>query len=368
MGDAYNEKTVTSRGDNCNMKQKTFLSGGFQANNQFLLKKLDKVMAKIVDTEVLNLPQDVPDDIQAFYDELGHPFFDSKTKAPILKLAKLQLRIWMLHRKYKKLLVLKSQKIGISSLCILICLWHAFTDCMGMEILITAQSDEQAKTHAQDLRRLILGSDKYRDYLITSEFTQLGLLKDEVTKVHTIYLHNPKNMRLPTKIIVAGMSPGALLSHKRVGLVWSSDMTISGLTSQKMNDVWSAFISRLALTQGPCIVECPARAPAGPVYDTFERYEKEKEMKRRLDPAHDFYVEKFTYQLGIRDGFFTEKFIEAEKRILGPLFGTLYNADFFASENTWYSEEHFANKTEEATDLFMAFHDKDDSLSDLTDD
>src|SRR5690349_21058250 len=134
MEDAYRETPISSRGDYCNMKQKTFLSGGFQANNQYLLKKLDKVMDKIIDTEVLNLPQDVPDGIQEFYDELGHPFFDSKTKAPIIKLAKLQLRFWNLHRKYKKLLVLKSQKIGISSLCILICLWHAFTDCMGMEI------------------------------------------------------------------------------------------------------------------------------------------------------------------------------------------------------------------------------------------
>src|SRR3546814_6840935 len=55
---------------------------------------------------------------------------------------------------------------------------------------------------------------------------------------------------------------------------------------------------------------------------------------------NDFHVFKFNYELGIRDKFFTAAFIEAEKRRLGPLFGTFYNADFFASESTWYEAEH----------------------------
>jgi hypothetical protein len=318
--------------------------------------------------QALNLPTNLPNDLQTFYNELEQPFFHSLTKKQIKKLSKLQLRIWKLHLKFKKFLVLKSQKIGISSICILITLWHALTDCMGMELIITAQSDEQAKTHAQDLRRIILGSDKYRDYLITSEYTRLGLLKDEVTKVHTIWLHNPITPRLATKIIVTGMSPGSLLSHKRVGFVWSSDMTISGQTAQRQADVWAAMLSRLANSQGPCIVECPARNPSGPVYETFERYEKQIEDGEKLDPQNDFYVEKFNYRLGIRDKFFSQEFIDAEKRRLGPIFGTFYSCDFFASENTWYEESHFANQTDDATNLFFQFHEGDDRLSDLTDD
>lgn len=350
------------------MKQKLFISGQFQANNELLEKKLMKMLSRIASIDELHLPPLETHDLQEFYEELGCPFFHSLTKKQIKKLSKLQKRIWKLHWLYKKLLALKSQKIGISSICILITLYHALTDCMGMELIITAQSDDQAKTHAQDLRRIILGSDKYRDYLITSEYTSLGLLKDEVTKVHTIWLHNPTNPRLPTKIIVCGMSPGALLSHKRVGFVWSSDMTISEQTPQRQYQVWAAMLSRLANSQGPCIVECPARNPAGPVYDTFERYEKQVEDGEKLDPQQDFYVEKFKYTLGIRDGFFTEEHIAAEKRRLGPIFGTFYEADFFASENTWYEESHFANQTEDATDLFFQFHEGDDRLSDLTDD
>lgn len=324
-----------------------------------------KALASI---QTLHLPLDVPDDLQSFYEELQCPFFHSETKKQIVKLARLQRQAWDLHMKYKRLIILKSQKIGISSICILITLWHALTDCMGMELIINAQSDDQAKTHAQDLRRMLLGSDKYREYLITKESTYLGLLKDEVTKVHTIWLHNPKNPTQATKIIITGMSPGAILSHKRVGFIWSSDMTISDQTAQRQAIVWAALMSRVANSQGPIIVECPARKPEGPIYETFDRFEKQKEDGVKPDADNDFYIIKLNYELGIRDKFFTNAFIEAEKRRLGPLFGTFYNADFFASESTWYKEEHFANRTDKATDLFLRFQQGDDMISDVNDD
>ena len=336
-------------------------------------QSFNSVFASVANIEQLHLPMDIPDDIQLFYEELGSPFFNSETKEPVLKLADLQLEIWAIHKKYKKLLILKSQKIGISSLCILITLWHALTDCVGMEIIINAQSDEQAKTHAQDLRRILLGSERYRDYLITSDFTSLGLLKDEITKVHTVYLHNPRMPRLPTKIIVVGQSQGALLSHKRVGFIWSSDMTISSQTVETQKSVWGAMLSRLANSQGPIIVECPARSPEGPIYDTYERFEKvygkvcnyfrhflKDPISKKLNPKHDFYVQKFTYERGIEDGFFDEDFIEAEKKRLGPIFGTFYRADFFASQTTWYTRDHIKNETDNATKVFSMFTPTDD--------
>lgn len=366
------------------MNNKLFLAKQFKDNNKILEDELEAILEKIVNIDELHLPTDIPggpndpkqakdeppddDAIQRFYEELGCPFFHSLTKKQIFKLAKLQKDIWIRHILHRLLLILKSQKIGISSMCILITLWHALTDCQGMELIINAQSDEQAKEHAQDLRRILAGSEKYRDYLITSAYTSLGLLKDEITKVHTIYLHNPRNPRMPTKIIVVGMSPGALLSHKRVGFIWSSDSTISQLTSQKKQIVWAAMLSRLANSLGPAIIECPAREPDGPIYDTYERYENQLAEGIEIDANNDFFCYKFKYQLGLRDGFFTEEFIESEKRRLGPLFGTFYEADFFASGMTWYLEEHFDNRTDVATELFFSFNPKDDLLSDVTDD
>ena len=322
------------------------------------------------DPRVLNGKADGPDrnTIQRFYEELDYPFFSSVTKEPILKLARLQLDVWYDHITHKMIIILKSQKIGISSLCILITLWHALTDCMGMELIINAQTDDQAKTHAQDLRRIIKGSAKYRDYLIDTAFTGLGLLKDEVTKVHTIYLHNPKKPTQPTKIIVVGMSPGALLSHKRVGFIWSSDFTISQLTSTKKEEVWSAMLSRRANTEGPVIVECPARDPSGPVYTAYERFERQTKEHEKINPLQDFFVFKYKYDLGLRDGFFTPEFIESEKRRLGPLFGTFYEADFFASGHTWYKQDMLQNVTDDATDLFFSFNTLDDRDSEVTDD
>ena len=315
----------------------------------------------------LYLPTDIPNNPQKFYNDIGRPFFHSRTRKQITNLAKLQKEIWALHRKYRMLLILKSQKIGISSLCILITLWHALTDCRGMELIINAQSDEQAKTHAQDLRRIIVNS-KYRDYLIGSMVTKFGLLKGEVTKIHRIYLHNPDRPKLLTQIIITGMSPGALLSHKRVAFIWSSDITIAQLTPQRQYDVWAAMLSRLANSQGSIIVECPARAPSGPIYDTWERYERQIENKEKLNPKQDFHCFKFKYDVGIRDRFFDEEFIVAERRRLGTVFGTYYEADFFASGATWYKPEHFANKNDLATELFFQHNPLDDMISDVTDD
>jgi len=236
---------------------------------------------------------------------------------------------------------------------------------MGMELIINAQSDEQAKSHAQDLRRIISNSPKYKDYLIDKSYASLGLLKDEVTKVHTIYLHNPLNPKQATKIIIVGMSPGALLSHKRVGFIWSSDITISSLTAQKKQEVWAAMLSRRANTQGPVIIEAPARNPDGPVYDAYEQFQAQEKGDVKFDKEYDFYVAKFTYEVGIRDGFFSQDFIESEMRKYGPLFGTFYNADFFASGHTWYTEKMFQNVSEEATNLLLAFN-PTDSTSDVT--
>ena len=84
--------------------------------------------------------------------------------------------------------------------------------------------------------------------------------------------------------------------------------------------------------------------------------------------ALDFHCFKFKYDLGIRDGFFDQEFIESEKDKYGALFGTFYEADFFASDTVWYEESHFANKTDAATDLFLQFNPSDDNVSNLTDD
>lgn len=339
----------------------------FKKNQELLEKTIEKVFNNLSDYHSLNLPTCVTNDIQSFYEELDCPFFNSETKKQVFVLADLQLELWELHQTYKLIIILKSQKIGISSLCILITLYHALTDCMGMELIIQAQSDEQAKSHAQDLRRIIGNSIKYKDYLISKSYTSLGLLKDEVTTVHKIWLHNTKNPRTPTKIIVVGMSQGALLSHKRVGFIWSSDMTISELTSERKTSVWAAMLSRRANTRGPVIIECPARSPEGPIYGAWERYQKQLENDEDISYDNDFHCFEFGYKKGIKDGFFDEAFIEAEKRRLGPVFGTFYNADWFASGQTWYARNMLNKTSDAATDLFFAINERDDFMSDLED-
>jgi len=64
---------------------------------QFSIKKLKKEIEDSVDSDIkLNLPLDMPDDLQTFYEELEYPFFHSESKTQIEKLSPLQMKLWNL--------------------------------------------------------------------------------------------------------------------------------------------------------------------------------------------------------------------------------------------------------------------------------
>ena len=267
----------------------------------------------------------IPDDLEKFYFNVGY-FINQKTNEHVVSLAPHQIQTWADRWISKYRLYLKSQKIGLSTMILLEDFHIALTRGRGKEILIISQSKEKAKEHIQDLKKMI-GNSIYADFLINRPTTQEDLLKDERSKIDTIYLRNPENPNHPTKIIALGItSVGSLISFKKVCHIHMSDVTLADMVEERFVEAFGGAFSRLANTDGTLVIECPPRGPQGPVFNIVDEDSLKQdgitveldEGKKILTPS-GFLVRRYTYQVGIDCGMITIPFIEKEKRRLGVL-------------------------------------------------
>ncbi len=304
----------------------------------------------------------IPEDLDTFYKNVGF-FINQKTNEPVKVLATHQIQCWNDRKLSKYRLYLKSQKIGVSMECLLEDFQIALTRGRGKEILIISQSKEKAKDHIQDLKKMILQS-QYSDFLIDRPKTEEDLLKDERSKIDTIYLRNPENPNIPTKVIALGItSAGSLISFKRVCHIHMSDVTLADMTEERFNEAFGGAFSRLANTDGTMVIECPPRGPMGPVFNIVDEDDSLKkdgisieldEGEKILTPS-GFLVRKYTYRVGIQCKMITPGFIEKERRRLGVLFGMYYEADFYSSDQTWFSKHSIEETSDEATEAYDSF-------------
>ena len=312
----------------------TYLASQFEHH----LNQVRKQMHKNTHREPPHLATDIPATIPEFYAELEYPFTDSKTNQPIKTLAPYQLRTIENHLKYQKLLVLKSQKIGLSSLGIVMTLFHALTDCQGYEIVVLAQNKDKAIQHGRDMRKFLLGSAKYRNYLIQKSYPEMGLLRDEVTKMTEIYIHNRSNFRNPTQIHILSPSVGALASLKRVKFAWCSDITLVKDVAERQQLYFLALMSRLILTEGPVFIECPTVGHLGPIYQIDDNYQQK--IKAGITPGkYDFHVDRIPVMEAVKAGLMSEEAVEALRQEHGNMFGALFEANWFAGDNVWYQKD-----------------------------
>ena len=297
-------------------------------------KKLEQILSRH-NPPRLHLPTDIPQDPNSFYQDFGllqHPY----TKQPVERLTEYQKAVWNDGFRYKYRLVIKSQKVGISTTALMEDFQKAITTCKGKEILIIAQDVEHAKDHLYTLRKMITNSHKYKSYLIDKP-TEL-LLKDEVTKVMTIYLHNPDNPHKPTRIIgLGGSNPGSIWSWKEVAHIHMSDIVAS--TKVDDSEVFGAAFSRLANTGGTMLIETPPRGPSGKVYEIYETSKLKQVNKEKLESQ--FKVREIPYTEAIQAGVIRPEVIEGEKERLGVMFPMYYECEFFNSASTWYKPEYF---------------------------
>ena len=261
----------------------------------------------------------IPLDPQLFYEDFGY-LLHPKTGEFVEKLTDYQYKIWKNENNAKYRVVIKSQKVGLSTSVLLEDFQNALTKCRGKDILIIAQTQNHANEHLRTLKNLILNSEKYRQFLITNQSDLL--LKEEKSKVSVAYIKNPDNTLKPSRIIALGASETSVWSWKNVGFIHMSDITASKLVDD--SSLFAAAFSRLANTNGEIIVETPPRRPVGRVYEIYEKYYVNKEHSDLFD------ITIVKAEEAVKAGLITADFLKAERERLGPLYSQFYEAEFLS--------------------------------------
>lgn len=297
-----------------------------QANNILLSSLNDKRREEGSTEEENNTKENksisnvnIPLDPQEFYKDFGY-LLHPKTGEYKTELTDYQYKIWKNENNSKYRLVIKSQKVGLSTSALLEDFQKSITTCKGKDILIIAQTQSHANEHLRTLKNLILNSEKYRQFLITNP-SEL-LLREEKTKVGVAYIKNPDNALQPSRIIALGSSETQVWSWKQVGHIHFSDITASKLVDD--SSLFAAAFSRLANTDGTMLIETPSRRPVGKVYEIYEKYYVNKEKSDLFD------ITIVKASEAVKAGLITSEFLKAEKERLGPLYSQFYEAEFLS--------------------------------------
>jgi hypothetical protein len=294
-------------------------------------------------TELLKIVESIPNDPQEFYKDFGfleHP----KTAQPSTKLAAYQYELWKAGYYHKYRLVIKGNKIGLTTSCLMELFYHAVTDCAGHEILLIAQNLNMSKNHLYTLRKLIGNSNKYKKFTIGEPVE--GLLRDEVTKVTQLFLHNPKNPSQPTRVIAIPASSGNAVSWRDVKFVYISDITMSNVD---YSEILSGAFTRLANSEGYFLCETIPGDPLGPIYELWLRSKQEAD--------NQFWIREYPTSRAVDFGIVSQEFLDAERTRHGSLYSKFYDAQFVASGGNVFRLEDI-----QAAELMGLQYDPEDAM------
>jgi hypothetical protein len=316
-------------------KNINLIAKGIDVLNQQNLKRNYKIdNTQLVQDSEGNVVYREPHSFYRSFGLLIHPF----TKKPVERLTGYQYDWWnsILDNKYN--IAVKSNKIGLSSSTLI----GVFQNCLlresaGNEKLLIAQTHQMAKEHLYTLRQMILNSPTFRTSLIMRPGKYL--LKDEVSKVTQLFIHNPYNPPKPTRIIALGASAASSVSWKNVDLIYISDITKAQFDYTEVID--GAF-TRLAMSRGRFIIETIPRGPKGKVYEIWQN---------AVSGKNDFKWFKFPIELAIDAGLVSQKFIDSERARLGAFFPEYYGAEFISVGGNVFHPGHIQRAMELAKAL-----------------
>jgi hypothetical protein len=276
----------------------------------------------------------VPSEPELFYEDFGyltHPL----TKAPVRRLADYQISVWKALQKFKRILCIKSQKIGLSTSQLLTDFQMAILpsdhplSCRGYDQLLLAQTQYHAREHLKTLRRMVLQSKKYSAWLIDKpldlkERDDISrIIKDEASKSNMLYLRNPDNERQPSRIIGLGLeNEGAIQSWKNIKGIHVSDATAA---NRDISDSLGFAVSRLALTRGWMCIETPPSAPSGSIFELWQKYAGIAEPNEG-----QFKVFEIPADEAIKAGVMMQSWLDSERERDPINFDRLYMAKFTA--------------------------------------
>jgi hypothetical protein len=288
----------------------------------------------------------IPTGPEEFYKDFGYLKHPSSGEL-VKELTEYQYEIWRLFATFKRMLVVKSHKVGLTRSTLLADFQLAVLpsdnplSCRGFDEIILAQTKDLAVEHLRHLRRAILRSKKYSKYLIDrpteiSEFGELSpraIMRDEKTKTEAIYIHNPDDSTAPTRIIALGAdNPGSIESWPNIHPLHISDITA---TRRDYRESLNIAMSRLANTNGSVILETIPGLPTGPVFEMYDLY-LPKTLTGQVHPG-DFYVKVVTSDMGVKAGIMTQQFLDSERERDPIAFRRNYQAEFIAMGGNVFS-------------------------------
>ena len=280
----------------------------------------------------------VPIDPKEFYNKLG-PLDHQTTHQPVTNLTKYQIDAWRDAFKHKYRLIIKSQKIGLTTSCLMEDFQRAILpsshplSCRGKEILIIAQTFDMAKEHLYTLRKIIMNSS-FKDFLITIPTS--FLLKTETTKASVLFIANPENPNKPTRIIARGPRASSIWSWKEVKHIHMSDIVATNQIDD--SQLFGAAFSRLANTDGSLLIETPPIGQRGYVWEIYKQSTLEDDENFE---AGKFHLRKIPAAEAVFAGVISQKFLDQEKERRGILYAQLYECEFVNPFNTWYDDSLF---------------------------
>jgi hypothetical protein len=275
----------------------------------------------------------IPEDPSLFYKDFGlleHPL----TGKPVTDLTDYQKEAWNDVNRYRYLLNVKSNKIGLSTLHLLSLFYHMITDCMGYQALVIGQNLRMSREHLYTLHKLILNSEKYRPFLISIGDKDMNLLREETSRVTEMFLRNPMNPHKPTRIIAIPANAGSAVSWKEVKYIMCSDIT---MTEKNYDATIKGLFTRLANTQGYFVIETIPNGPVGLVYDTM--------LRNRAQQSTDFKVREYPVAVAVKAGLISEEFLKGERQRHGIDFDRLYNCSFEITSGNVFSMASIENAT-----------------------
>lgn len=268
-----------------------------------------------------------------FYHSFCYPdgyLVHDRTKEKIYGLTKYQIDFWKSILDFQYNILVKSNKIGISTLVALALIQNCFLRLhAGNEKLIVAQKHDMAVQHLKTVRELLLNSPNFKKFLIVKPID--GLSKDEVSKSSVLYIRNPYKWYQPTAIHAIGLSMGSSVSWKKVDWIWVSDITAAELN---YDDIIKGLFTRLAISQGKFVIETIPRRPNGIIYDLWNK---------AIKGENQFKWHKINCYDAIKEGIMTEEFILDEKRNHGADFSMFYEGEFVARTGNIFIPEQVEN-------------------------
>lgn len=228
---------------------------------------IDMVDRKLTLEHYKNLPRDPPDDLDEFYAQfrpITHPY----TFMPVTKLTGYQHKMWNAAIEHKRVLCIKGQKIGMTTLCCLRLIHAAQGICRGQQLLVVGPSMDRARDIMRMIRKLYHRSI-YKDFPIYEHIRDIDddLMEGIRTSDSRIYVRNFDDPSRPTEIIPATMSKSSLSGHREVGFVYASDIGLAGISTKQMQDCYALMSSRLAMSRGPMLIETPPNKAEGPLWE-----------------------------------------------------------------------------------------------------